>query len=246
MPHFKTAYVFKPRARTVLPVRQENADNKELLFPVNTIYCVGQNYAAHAREMGADPKRCSPIFFHKPTDSLLPACDSRGAPRRVNLSYPPQTNELHHEIELVAALKDGGRNIPRAEVKGCIFGYGVGLDMTRRDLQAGARKEGMPWDMAKGFDDAAPCSALNPVSRCGHPDRGAIRLAVNGEPRQKADLSDLIWSPSEVIFFLSRLVTLCPGDLIFTGTPGGVGPVCRGDGLEGHIDGVGEITAVIV
>ena len=123
----------------MLPVRQENADNKELLFPVNTIYCVGQNYAAHAREMGADPKRCSPIFFHKPTDSLLPACDSRGAPRRVNLSYPPQTNELHHEIELVAALKDGGRNIPRAEVKGCIFGYGVGLDMTRRDLQAEAR-----------------------------------------------------------------------------------------------------------
>jgi fumarylpyruvate hydrolase len=246
MPSFETAYVFEPEEHTVLPVHQESAGGAGLLFPVNNVYCVGQNYAAHAREMRADPEHSPPVFFRKPTDSLLPACDSQGEPRLVNLPYPPQTNELHHEVELVAALKGGGRNIPRAEAEECIFGYGVGLDMTRRDLQAVARKAGMPWDMAKGFDDAAPCSALSPVSRCGHPDRGAIRLAVNGESRQKADLGDLIWNAPEAIVFLSRLVTLRPGDLIFTGTPEGVGPVLRGDRLEGHISGVGEISAVIV
>ncbi len=241
----ETTYVFEPGERPALPVRQEGAGSEELLFPVNTIYCVGQNYAAHAREMGTDPERSPPVFFRKPTGSLLPACDGRGEPRLVNLPYPPQTTELHHEIELVAALKGGGRNIPRAEAADCVFGYGVGLDMTRRDLQTVARKAGMPWDMAKGFDDAAPCSALSPVARCGHPERGAIELTVNGEPRQKSDLEDLIWSVPETITFLSRLVTLRPGDLIFTGTPEGVGAVCRGDRLEGSIDGVGEIAAVI-
>ena len=241
-----TAYVFEPGAHTRLPVSQDEADGKELLFPVNNIYCVGQNYAAHAREIGTDPKRATPVFFRKPSDSLLPACDAHGASCQVDLAYPPQTTELHHEVELVVALKDGGCNIPRAQAVNCIFGYGVGLDMTRRDLQAAARKEGMPWDMAKGFDNAAPCSTLAPVSHCGHPERGVIELTVNSEPRQKADLSDLIWSVPEIITFLSRLTTLRPGDLIFTGTPEGVSPVYRGDRLEGRIDGVGEIAVVIV
>jgi fumarylpyruvate hydrolase len=246
MPSFETAYVFEPEEHTVLPLRQESASGAGLLFPINNIYCVGQNYAAHAREMETDPKHSPPVFFHRPADSLFPACGVHGESRLINLPYPSQTNELHHEVELVVALKGRGRNISRAAAGECIFGYGIGLNMTQRDLKTVARKARMPWDMAKGFDSAAPCSALNPVSRCGHPTRGVIRLAINGERRQKTDLGDLIWGVSETIVFLSRLVTLRPGDLIFTSTPEGVGPVLRGDRLEGHIGGVGEISAVII
>ncbi|WP_207455613.1 fumarylacetoacetate hydrolase family protein [Azospirillum sp. SYSU D00513] len=206
-------------------------------FPVRRIYCVGRNYAAHAREMGADPDREPPFFFMKPADAILPD----GAV----LPYPPKTANLHHEIELVVAIGRGGADIPVDRALDHVFGYAVGLDMTRRDLQNAAKKEGKPWDMGKGFDHSAPCGALRRAADIGHPDRGAVTLTVNGEPRQKGDLSDLIWSIPETIAYLSGFVTLQPGDLIMTGTPEGVAAVTRGDVLEGAVEGVGTLTVTI-
>ncbi|AWK86072.1 fumarylacetoacetate hydrolase family protein [Azospirillum thermophilum] len=206
-------------------------------FPVRRIYCVGRNYAAHAREMGADPDREPPFFFTKPADAIVPD----GA----TIPYPPATSNLHHEVELVVAIGRGGSAIPVESALEHVFGYAVGLDMTRRDLQNAAKKEGKPWDMGKGFDRSAPCSAIRTAADIGHPATGAVTLSVNGELRQKGDLSDLIWSVAETVSCLSGLVELQPGDLIYTGTPEGVGPVKAGDRLEGAVEGVGTLTVTI-
>ena len=206
-------------------------------FPVHRIYCVGRNYAAHAREMGADPDREPPFFFTKPADAVV--ADGGTVP------YPPATTNLHHEVELVVAIAKGGVNIPVESALEHVYGYAVGLDMTRRDVQNAAKKEGKPWDMGKGFDLSAPCGTIRRAADIGHPDKGAVRLTVNGELRQQGDLNDLIWSVSETISYLSGLVELKPGDLIYTGTPEGVGPVVKGDRLEGNVEGVGTLTITI-
>ena len=207
-------------------------------FPVHRIYCVGRNYAAHAREMGMDPEREPPFFFSKPADAVVP----NGAP----VPYPPRTGNLHHEIELVVAIGTGGRDIPLASALGHVFGYAVGNDLTRRDLQFAAREKGQPWDVAKGFDRSAPVTAIRRAAEVGHPERGRIWIEVNGEIRQQADLSEMIWSVPEVVAELSTLFELAPGDLIFTGTPAGVGPVQRGDSLVGGIDGLETLRTTIV
>ena len=207
-------------------------------FPVHRIYCVGRNYAAHAREMGKDPDRDPPFFFTKPADAVVP--DGAEVP------YPPKTENLHHEIELVIAIGKGGRDIAEADVPAHIFGYAVGNDLTRRDLQLAARDKGRPWDTGKGFDFSAPVSAIQPAERIGHPESGRIWLAVNDAVRQDADLADLIWNVREIVSILSGFYTLQPGDLIFTGTPAGVGPLVRGDVVTGGIDGVGTLTTRIV
>ena len=206
-------------------------------FPVRRVYCVGRNYAAHAREMGGDPSREPPFFFMKPADTVHVVPEGMTAEH----AYPSQTSDYHFEIELVAFLAKGGKNIPVERALDCVYGYAVGLDMTRRDLQAVAKKAGRPWDMAKGFDRSAPMSGICPVSAIGHPERGSIWLRVNDELRQQGDLSQQIWKVPETIAYLSTLVELRPGDLIMTGTPKGVGSVRRGDRLVGHIDGVGDL-----
>ena len=208
------------------------------LFPVRRIYCVGRNYAAHAREMGHDPDREEPFFFHKSPDSILLSGGE--------FPYPPGSRDVHHEIELVVALGLGGAHIAEDRALDHIFGYGVGLDMTRRDLQGEAKKAGRPWTVGKAFDHAAPCSAITPAAALGHPRKGRIWLDINGAARQDGDLDQLIWSVPEIIASLSGLFTLAPGDLIYTGTPAGVGPVMRGDSLRGGIDGVGEIEITVV
>jgi fumarylpyruvate hydrolase len=207
-------------------------------FPVARIFCVGRNYAEHAREMGHDPNREPPFFFMKPATAIV--TDGRDFP------YPPATKDVHHEIELVVAIGQGGANIPEAQALAHVWGYAVGLDMTRRDLQSEAKKMGRPWDTGKAFDGSAPCSAVVPAAKIGHPARGAIVLKVNGEVRQRGDLAELIWKVPEMIAYLSTLFTLLPGDLIFTGTPAGVGPVRRGDALEGSVEGVGSIALRVV
>ncbi len=207
-------------------------------FPVRRVYCVGRNYAAHAREMGMDPDREPPFFFSKPADALV----ANGTP----VPYPPRTANLHHEIELVVAIGVGGRDIPLANALAHVFGYAVGNDLTRRDLQFEAREQGRPWDVAKGFDGSAPISAIRPAAESGHVERGAIWLEVNGEPRQRASLSEMIWSVPEIVAELSTYFELRPGDLIFTGTPAGVGPVRRGDSIVGGIDGLETLRTTIV
>jgi len=207
-------------------------------FPVARIFCVGRNYAEHAREMGHDPNREPPFFFMKPATAIV--TDGRDFP------YPPATKDVHHEIELVVAIGQGGANIPEAQALAHVWGYAVGLDMTRRDLQSEAKKMGRPWDTGKAFDASAPCSAVVPAAKIGHPARGAVVLKVNGEVRQRGDLAELIWKVPEMIAYLSTLFTLLPGDLIFTGTPAGVGPVRRGDALEGSVEGVGSIALRVV
>lgn len=206
-------------------------------FPVRRIYCVGRNYRAHAIEMGGDPDREPPFFFLKPADAIV-AGDS-------TIAYPPRTQDFQHEIELVVAIGKGGRDIPVTSALDHVYGYAVGLDMTRRDLQAVARKAGRPWDMGKGFDQSAPCGPLSPVSQVGHIAAGTISLAVNGSIRQSSDLSLMIWSVAEVIADLSRYGTLVAGDLIYTGTPEGVGAVQPGDVLTGKIDGLQSLTVTI-
>jgi fumarylpyruvate hydrolase len=194
-------------------------------FPVRRIYCVGRNYRAHAIEMGGDPDREAPFFFLKPTDTVVPS----GAA----IPYPPHTADYQHEIELVVAIGKGGRNIPVETAIDHVFGYAVGLDMTRRDLQMEARKAGRPWDMGKGFDQSAPCGTISPISKTGALDTGTITLTINGETRQSSDISLLIWNVAEVIADLSTYGELVAGDLIYTGTPEGVGPVRPGDRLIG-------------
>jgi fumarylpyruvate hydrolase len=202
-------------------------------YPVHRIYCVGRNYAAHAREMGNDPDREPPFYFMKPADAVVPG----GGP----VAYPPRTSELHHEVELVAALGKGGSNVAPAEALELVFGYAVGIDLTRRDLQAEAKKQGRPWDTGKSFEQAAPISAIRPAAAIGHPAAGRIWLAVNDELRQQGDIADMIWSVAEAIAELSTYYVLAPGDLLYTGTPSGVGAVARGDRLRAGIDGVGEL-----
>ncbi|MCK8463368.1 fumarylacetoacetate hydrolase family protein [Aliiroseovarius sp. S1339] len=206
-------------------------------FPVRRIYCIGQNYAAHAREMGSNPDQDPPFFFSKPADALV--ADGATVP------YPPGTDNLHHEAELVVAIGIGGANIPVETALDHVWGYAIGNDLTRRDLQAAAKKVGRPWDMAKGFDHSAPCGPLHPASKTGHIGTGKIQLTVNDEVRQSSDLSDLIWSVADVIAYLSSLITLAPGDLIFTGTPEGVGPVMPGDVCVVEIEGLGRLTTRI-
>ena len=232
-----TSYVFPPAPIPAIPVAGSDS-----LFAVRRIFCVARNYAAHAREMGQDPDREPPFFFCKPADAVLPvAHDQTGL-----LPYPQATADLHHEFELVVALGAGGRDLTREAAAAAVWGYACGLDMTRRDLQAAAKKKGQPWDSGKAFDLAAPVSAITPRGSAPVLARGAIVLSVNGETRQKGDLSDMIWSIPEIIADLSRLWELKAGDLVFTGTPEGVGPVDRDDLLEGRIDGVGTLAIEIV
>jgi fumarylpyruvate hydrolase len=206
-------------------------------FPVRRIYCVGRNYAAHAREMGHDPSREAPFFFMKPGDAVVPTGST--------IPYPSETEDYQYEIEMVVALGKGGSNVPVEKALDLVYGYAVGLDMTKRDLQSVAKKMSRPWDMSKGFDQSAPCSPLMPASKIGHPDKGAIWLKVNGEMRQSGNLSDLIWNVAETIAYLSKFVELAPGDLIYTGTPDGVGPVKKGETMEGHVDGLQKLFVTI-
>jgi fumarylpyruvate hydrolase len=199
-------------------------------FPLRRVFCVGRNYAAHAREMGSDPDREPPFFFTKPADAVVAAAGS--------LPYPPATKDMHHEVEMVVALGKGGANVSAGDALSLVWGYGVGLDLTRRDLQAAAKEMSRPWDMAKGFDASAPCSELHPVSEVGHPSNARIWLEVNGKVKQDGNLNEMIWPVAEVIAHLSRFVTLQPGDLIFSGTPSGVGPLAPGDRVRGGLDGV--------
>ena len=221
-------YAIEMPAVTTVPI-----DGSQALFPVLRVFCVGRNYAEHAVEMGHDPDREPPFFFMKPAVAVVPGGG--------DLPFPLATDDLHHEIELVVAIATGGAGIATDDALTHVFGYAVGLDMTRRDLQDQAKQARRPWDMAKSFDQSAPMSAIRPVAAVGHPSRGAIWLRVNGEVRQEGDLAQQIWKVPETLAYLSTLVALRPGDLIMTGTPSGVGPVRRGDHLEGHVDGVGDL-----
>jgi fumarylpyruvate hydrolase len=216
------------------PVPSLPVEGTDARFPVGRIYCVGRNYAEHAREMGHDPDREPPFFFMKAANSLV----DNGA----TIAYPVKTKDVHHEIEMVVAIGKGGKDIAVERALDHVWGYGVGLDMTRRDIQGEAKKMGRPWEMGKSFDESAPATALKPASQIGHPSKGAIWLKVNGQTKQQGDINQMIWSVAEQIAYLSGLVTLQPGDLIFSGTPAGVGPVQPGDKLEGHVDGVGDLT----
>lgn len=220
-------FVIDVPPQPVLPVV-----GSEKFFPVRRIYCIGRNYAEHAREMGHDPDREPPFFFQKNPQNI-----SVGG----QFIYPSQTSNVHFELEMIVALKGGGSDIDLASARNCIFGYGVGLDMTRRDLQGEAKKLGRPWDVAKAFEGSLPCSGLVPVDVAGHPRAGAIWLDVNGNAAQRGDLSQMIWSVEEQIAKLSGFVTLSAGDLILTGTPAGVGAIARGDRMHGGVDGVGEL-----
>lgn len=211
--------------------------NSDQRFPIRRVFCVGRNYGAHAREMGSDPNREPPFFFTKPADAVVPASGA--------VPYPSATQDLHHEVELVVALGAGGTDVDPAKALELVWGYGVGLDLTRRDLQAVAKDSGRPWDMAKGFDASAPCSDLVPASRLGHPQDARIWLEVNGAVKQEGNLNEMIWPIPDVIASLSRLVTLAPGDLIYTGTPAGVAALKPGDQLRGGVDGVAEFALSI-
>ncbi len=227
-----TDYLFPPPEPVSLPVLGSDAR-----FPVRRVLCVGQNYAAHAREMGADPDRRPPFFFSKPADALVP----QGG----QVPFPSMTQDLHHEVELVVALRHGGADIAPDEAENLIAGWAVGVDLTRRDIQAEAKKAGRPWDAAKGFDFSAPISAITPRSGMARAS-GGIRLSVNGEPRQNGLLDDMIWSPAEVVAKASTFWRLAPGDLIFTGTPEGVGPLQRGDAVLAEIDGLEALSFTLV
>lgn len=222
-----TSYVIAPPAETVLPVEGGGQ------FPVRRVYCVGRNYADHAREMGADPDREPPFFFSKPRDAVFSG---------EALAYPPATADLHHEVELVLALGGGGVDLKPETAGSLVYACAVGIDLTRRDLQSEAKKAGRPWDMAKGFDCSGPIGALKP---CRAMDAGRIELSVDGETRQSGDLSQMIWSTAEIVAHLSGLVKLEAGDLIFTGTPAGVGPVRRGERMEARIEGLMPLSVVV-
>ena len=210
-------------------------------FPVRRIFCVGRNYAEHQKEMGGDGRE-TPFFFIKSAHALVPVSGPEGA----DVHYPPKTSNYHYETEMVVAIAKSGRRIDAKRANDYVFGYGVGLDMTRRDLQQWGKDHGRPWDFGKDFDEAAPCSALVPAAKIGHPSKGSISLHVNGKQRQKADLGEMIWSVPEQIAFLSEHYTLEAGDLIMSGTPAGVGPVKPGDELLAAIEGVGELKVRIV
>ncbi|QKR99934.1 fumarylacetoacetate hydrolase family protein [Sphingomonas sp. CL5.1] len=203
-------------------------------FPVHRIWCVGRNYSEHAREMGGDPTREPPFFFAKPADAVVPSGSK--------LRFPRATDELHHEVELVVAIGGHGSDLSPEEARRLIFGYAVGLDMTRRDRQAEAKATARPWEIGKAFDQSCPISEIRLAAETGDLAAGAITLSVNGAERQSGDLADMIWSPAECIAALSRIVDVFPGDLILTGTPAGVGPVVAGDTLRATCEGVGELS----
>lgn len=226
------AYVVPAPTLPTLPVRGTSD-----VFPVHRIYCVGRNYAAHAVEMGHDPTREDPFFFQKNPDTLVLSGGE--------FPYPDKSSDVHHEIELVLALGKGGKDIPLEQALDHVYGYAVGIDMTRRDLQGVMKKMGRPWEIGKAFEHSAPCSEVVPASSSGHPDQGRIWLEINGELRQEGDLNQLIWKIPEMITYLSGLFTLQAGDLIYTGTPSGVGPVNRGDKLSGGVAGIGEISITV-
>jgi len=228
-----TAYVLPPP-----PVASVAVTGTDARFPVRRIFCVGRNYEAHAREMGKDPTREKPFFFMKPADAVV----DTGA----SLAYPPETRNLHYEIELVVAIGVGGADIAEADALGHVWGDGVGIDLTRRDLQNAAKDAGRPWEWGKAFDRSAPIAPLSPVSAVGHPAKGRIWLAVNGTVKQDQDIADLIWSVPEIIAFASRSMRLEPGDLIMTGTPSGVGAIVAGDRVTGGVDGLQDIAITLV
>jgi len=227
-----TDYVFPPPPVPSVAIAGETAR-----FPVRRIFCVGRNYAAHAREMGKDPDREPPFFFTKPADTVV---DS-GA----TIPYPPETKNFHYEIELIVAIDRGGFEIRREDALAHVFGYGVGIDLTRRDLQFEARDKGRPWDWGKAFDQSAPIAPLSRVRNDAHPRTGRIWLAVNGAVKQDADLAELIWPVQDIITIVSRSMVLKPGDLIMTGTPAGVGAILPGDKVTGGIEGFGTIEITI-
>jgi fumarylpyruvate hydrolase len=229
-------YVFPPEPQIGVPVAGSDAQ-----FPVRRIYCVGRNYAAHAREMGAD-ERDPPFFFCKP-DNTIVFCPPG---QTVEVPYPAQTSDYQHEIELVVAIGKGGSNIPAERANEHVFGYAVGLDMTRRDLQSQMKKQGRPWEIGKAFDQSAPIGPIHPAAKIGHPAKGALWVQVDGADRQRSDISLLIWSVPETIANLSTLFELQPGDLIYSGTPEGVNAVARGQTMTGGIDGLGEIKVKVV
>lgn len=224
--------VFPAPKPVTLPVAGSDA-----VFPVRRVYCVGRNYADHAIEMGHDPSREPPFFFQKNPDNLV--TDGR-------FPYPPLSSNVHFEVELVMALKTGGQNIVAEQALDCVWGYGVGIDFTRRDVQDGLKKAGRPWEAAKAFEASAPVSALVPASRVGHPQTGAIFLDVNGVRKQSGDLNQMIWKLPEIVVELSKLFTLAAGDVIMTGTPAGVGPILRGDTLSCGVDGVATLEVSVV
>ncbi|MDE2329821.1 MAG: fumarylacetoacetate hydrolase family protein [Bradyrhizobium sp.] len=226
-----TSFVIPALPQPSLPVVGEKG-----VYPVRRIWCVGRNYLEHIREMGND-ERAPPFFFAKHADMLVPD----GA----TIPYPPLTKDLHHEVELIVAMKSGGLNIPADKALDHVYGYAVGIDLTRRDLQQAARKKERPWEIGKSFDHSAPCSALQPASRIGHPSKGRIWLSVNGAERQKGDLTELIWSVPEIIWQLSQQVEIAAGDIIMTGTPAGVAAVSPGDTIECGVDGVGTLKVSI-
>ncbi len=219
------------------PIASVEVSGSDDRFPVRRIYCIGRNYLAHRKEMGHDDRK-PPFYFQKPADALLASGGE--------FPYPPQTENVHFEIELVVAIARGGVDIPVEDALDHVYGYGLGIDMTRRDLQSQAKKDGRPWDSAKGFDHSAPISAIRPVSETGHPDSGRIWLAVNGEVRQDSDLNLQIWNVQEGISHLSKLYEVAPGDLVYTGTPDGVGPIQVGDQITAGIDGIGELEIKVV
>ncbi|MCL2726116.1 MAG: fumarylacetoacetate hydrolase family protein [Polyangiaceae bacterium] len=231
------AFAFPPEPPVAVPVA--GSSNQ---FAVRRVYCVGRNYAAHAREMGFDPDREAPFFFCKPADAVVPVAYGQ----TLELAYPPQTSNFHHEAELVAAIGKSGSDIPLERALEHVWGYAVGLDMTRRDLQIKMREQGRPWEIGKAFDRSAPMGPIHPAAQVGHFDKGALWLTVNDQPRQKTDISKLIWSVPEMVAYLSQFFRLEPGDLIYTGTPEGVGAVKPGDTMRAGVEQLGELTVKVV
>jgi fumarylpyruvate hydrolase len=227
-----TNYVFEPTAHPSLPT-----SGSDLRFPVRRVYCIGRNYAAHTIEMGHDPDRDPPFFFQKNPDNL----DTSG-----EFPYPVKSSDVHHEVEMVVALKSGGVNIPVEEALDHVYGYGVGLDMTRRDLQGEAKDLRRPWEIGKAFERSAPCGPLVPASEIGHPASGMVQLKVNGAVRQTGDLGQMIWKVPEMISYLSEYYELAAGDIIMSGTPSGVASVTKGDVMEAGIAGVGTLRVTVV
>ena len=225
-------YVIDDLPVTAIPVQGTDA-----AFPVRRVYCIGRNYAAHTVEMGGDPDREAPFFFQKNPDNLDPSGE---------FPYPEKSSDVHHEMEMIVALKSGGRNIPVESALDHVYGYGIALDMTRRDLQGEAKKAGRPWEVGKAFERSAPVGPLRPASEVGHPDRGRVELKVNGTVKQEGDLDQMIWKVPEMISYLSDYFELAPGDVILSGTPSGVGAVQKGDVLDCAIEGLGELSVRVV
>ena len=224
-------YVISPPQITGLPI-----DGTDALFPVRRVYCIGRNYAAHAIEMGHDPDREPPFFFQKNPNNLDPSG---------NFPYPPHSSDVHHEAEMYVALKSGGANIAVEDALDCVYGYGLSLDMTRRDLQGQMKKLGRPWEIGKAFERSAPCGPIYPASKIGHPAAGRLVLTVNGETRQKGDLKQMIWKVPEMISYPSQYLELASGDIIQSGTPAGVGPIAKGDVMVVTIDGLGSFSVTV-